>query len=90
MRTTSRAGSPWLQRGTNSTFFDSIFILPPGHSLLFEKGLVELNAVWEPRKLPLLHLKDPREYADGLRTAETAQNSLPCEVAGQYRRVNGC
>lgn len=60
----------WLivaSTGANSTFFDSIFILPPGHSLLFEKGRVVLNAVWEPEKLPLLHLNDPREYADGLR-----------------------
>ena len=52
---------------TNSTFFEGIFRLPPGHTLLFENGRAEVNAYWQPENLPWLRLRDSREYADGLR-----------------------
>jgi asparagine synthase (glutamine-hydrolysing) len=52
---------------TNSTFFENISLLPPGHTLLFENGRTVLSAYCQPEKTPLLHLKDSREYADGLR-----------------------
>jgi asparagine synthase (glutamine-hydrolysing) len=60
----------WLElipAGANSTFFEDILRLPPGHTLLFERGRAVLNAFCQPENLPLLHLRDSREYADGLR-----------------------
>jgi asparagine synthase (glutamine-hydrolysing) len=51
----------------NSTFFEDILRLPPGHTLLFERGRAVLSAFCQPENLPLLRLRDSREYADGLR-----------------------
>jgi asparagine synthase (glutamine-hydrolysing) len=56
-----------ISTGTDSTFFKNIFTLPPGHNLLFENGRVVVNDLWQPEKIPMLRLKDSREYADGLR-----------------------
>jgi len=60
----------WLEvipAAANSTFFEDILRLPPGHTLLFERGRAVLNAFCQQENLPLLHLRDSREYADGLR-----------------------
>lgn len=60
----------WLalvSTGTGSTFFESILRLPPGASLLFENGRIVSINLWEPENLPMLELRDPREYAAGLR-----------------------
>ncbi len=60
----------WLElipTAANSTFFEDILRLPPGHTLLFERGRAILNAFCQPENLPLFHLRDSRECADGLR-----------------------
>jgi len=51
---------------TDRTFFEGVSRVPPGHTLLFERGRATARAFWEPQKMPLLHLADPREYAEGL------------------------
>jgi asparagine synthase (glutamine-hydrolysing) len=55
-----------IPTGTDSTFFRNILCLPPGHMLRFENGRATLNAWWQPEKLPLLVVRDSREYAEGL------------------------
>jgi asparagine synthase (glutamine-hydrolysing) len=70
IRPNERHIAHWLAlipAAANSTFFEDIFRLPPGHTLLFENGRIALNAYWQPENLPLLHLRDSRGYADGLR-----------------------
>ncbi|PSH02817.1 MAG: hypothetical protein CXZ00_15455 [Acidobacteria bacterium] len=51
----------------NDTFFAGIYGLKPGQMLLFEHGRVVLNFFWRPENTPILGLRDPREYSDGLR-----------------------
>jgi asparagine synthase (glutamine-hydrolysing) len=56
-----------IPTGTHSTFFQDVSAVPPGHTVRFENSRVSLNAFWQPENLPLLRLRDSREYADGLR-----------------------
>jgi asparagine synthase (glutamine-hydrolysing) len=53
---------------TDRTFFEGISRVPPGHTVLFEHGRTTVRPFWEPQKMPLLRLADPREYAEGLRS----------------------
>jgi asparagine synthase (glutamine-hydrolysing) len=55
-----------LSAADNSTFFEGICCLKPGQMLLYERGRTTLNYFWRPEDTPILRLKDPREYADGL------------------------
>lgn len=52
--------------GEESTLFENVFHLIPGTVLVFEQGHITLNDYWQPENIPMLHLKDSREYADGL------------------------
>jgi len=62
-----------------NTVFAGICSLRPGQMLLFEHGRVVLNYFWRPEETPILHLKDAREYADGLREVlqSAVQQRLP-------------
>jgi asparagine synthase (glutamine-hydrolysing) len=51
---------------TDQTFFEGIFSVQPGSTLLFEDGRVTRNRFWQPENTPALRLRDSREYAEGL------------------------
>jgi asparagine synthase (glutamine-hydrolysing) len=55
--------------GSDSTFFENVFRVMPGNILIFEQGRITREVFWHPENISQLHLKDPREYADGLRDA---------------------
>ena len=60
----------WLaltHTGSEDTFFEGVFRMIPGSTLLFEQGRITQDVYWHPEKTPPLHLRDSREYADGLR-----------------------
>jgi asparagine synthase (glutamine-hydrolysing) len=75
MRVEEEKLAEWLvtvRERSNRTFFKSIFVVPSGHTLVFERGRVTLCDFWQPEKLPLLRFSGPRrraeqEYAEGLR-----------------------
>ncbi|MEP6714446.1 MAG: asparagine synthase-related protein [Terriglobia bacterium] len=61
----------WLTRipePSGATFFQGISSVPPGHTVVWERGRVTLRDFWRPSNIPLLRLSDPREYAEGLRS----------------------
>ncbi|HVV44715.1 MAG TPA: asparagine synthase-related protein, partial [Bryobacteraceae bacterium] len=53
---------------SGSTFFQSILSVPPGHTVIWERGQVCVRDFWRPAEIPELRLADPREYAEGLRS----------------------
>jgi asparagine synthase (glutamine-hydrolysing) len=60
----------WLTRipeRTGATFCQNISSVPPGHTLVYERGRVTLSDFWRPENIPLLRLSDRRGYVDGLR-----------------------
>ena len=60
----------WLALVANRnsmTFFQGISTVQQGCTVLFERDRVTERRFWEPQTIPLLHLADPREYAEGLR-----------------------
>lgn len=63
----------------NSTFFQGIRTVPPGSFLSAARGRTEVVRYWTPEDTPLLHLRDPREYADGLRDvlSSAIRNRIP-------------
>ena len=65
--------------GSDSTFFENVFRVVPGTVLIYEQGCISRNDYWQPEKIPQLHLRDSREYADGLREvlAKAVRRSLP-------------
>ncbi|HVV46013.1 MAG TPA: asparagine synthase-related protein, partial [Bryobacteraceae bacterium] len=56
-----------LPADPGETFFAGILSVPAGYTLVRERGHIALHRFWEPEKIPLLRLRDPREYAEGLR-----------------------
>lgn len=74
MDVTPRINEDYLARwlalvfiGSDSTFYSNVFSVFPGSLLLFECGRITQDVYWQPEKTPALHLRDSREYADGLR-----------------------
>jgi asparagine synthase (glutamine-hydrolysing) len=65
--------------GSDSTFFEDVFRVMPGSILIFERGHIKHEAYWQPEKTSPLHLRESREYADGLREVLTRaiQDRLP-------------
>jgi asparagine synthase (glutamine-hydrolysing) len=60
----------WLTRTpehTGATFFQNIFSVPSGHTVVCERGRITLSDFWQPQNIPLLRLSDRSEYADRLR-----------------------
>jgi asparagine synthase (glutamine-hydrolysing) len=51
---------------TDQTFFEGVFSVQPGSTLLFEDGRVTQNRFWQPENTPVLRLRDSWEYAEGL------------------------
>jgi asparagine synthase (glutamine-hydrolysing) len=51
---------------TDQTFFEGVFSVQPGSTLIFEDGRVTRNRFWQPENTPVLRLRDSREYAEGL------------------------
>jgi asparagine synthase (glutamine-hydrolysing) len=51
---------------TDQTFFEGVFSVQPGSTLLFEDGRVTRNRFWQPENTPALRLRDSREYTEGL------------------------
>ena len=56
---------------SNSTFFENIRSVPPGYHLVVDRGEAKLRDTWRPQSIPMLRLRDPREYAEGLREVLT-------------------
>ncbi len=76
--TTPRINENYLARwlslthvGSDSTFFENVYRMIPGSVLSFEQGRIARDVYWHPEKISPLHLKDSREYADGLRDVLT-------------------
>ncbi len=60
----------WLAVTSTSrytTFFENIFAVPPGCTVCYQGNRVHVTSFWEPEHTPILRLRDPREYAHGLR-----------------------
>jgi len=53
---------------SGGTYFQGISSVPPGHTVVWERGRVTVRDFWQPCNVPQLRLRDPREYADGLRS----------------------
>ncbi|MDD5711440.1 MAG: asparagine synthase-related protein [Smithellaceae bacterium] len=53
--------------GNDRTFFEKVYRVLPGSVLVFERGRIKRDLYWQPGNISQLYLKDPREYADGLR-----------------------
>lgn len=51
-----------------STFFQGIFSVPAGHTVVWEGGRVAVRDFWKPSGISPLRLRDSREYAEGLRS----------------------
>jgi asparagine synthase (glutamine-hydrolysing) len=52
---------------SGGTFFQGISSVPAGHTVVWEHGRVDIRDFWKPSNISPLRLRDPREYADGLR-----------------------
>ena len=53
---------------SGGTFFQGISSVPPGSTVVWERGRVTVREFWQPSNVPQLRLRDPREYAEGLRS----------------------
>ncbi len=51
-----------------STFFKDAYAVQPGSVLEYKSGAVRQIVSWQPDAVEMLQLRDPREYAEGLRT----------------------
>lgn len=51
---------------STSTFFDEVRTVPPGHTLIWQNGQHTIRSFWDPLRTQLLHLRDPREYVEGM------------------------
>lgn len=65
---------------SNNTFFQDVKLAPSGQVVTFAGGRVTLRDFWRPEEIPLLHLRDGREYAEGLR--EVLTRAVADRVAG--------
>lgn len=63
---------------TDRTFFRDITMVPKGHAVLWDQGKLSLCRFWYPERIAMLRLRDPREYADGLRAVLT--QSVACRL----------
>ncbi|MBW8746081.1 MAG: asparagine synthetase B [Acidobacteria bacterium] len=54
-----------FHRSTN-TFFEGIQAVSPGHVLVWQNDRHTTRSFWNPLKIPVLRLRDPWEYAEGL------------------------
>jgi len=57
----------WPEKDTNTEIYEDLYNVPPGHTLSFKGGKVELSRYWFPENTPLRKYKDPRDYAEELR-----------------------
>ena len=69
------SGIPEISGGT---FFRDISSVPSGHTAVWERGQLTIRDFWKPSNISPLRLRDPREYADGLRSVleETVRDRI--------------
>lgn len=51
---------------SSNTFFNGIQTVASGHALIWQDGRHTAHSFWDPLKTTVLHLRDPREYAEGM------------------------
>jgi asparagine synthase (glutamine-hydrolysing) len=82
------AGWLGLKLGSSSsTFFEGVQTIRPGHVVTWQAGRLTDRDFWRPERVPMLRLRDPMEYAEGLRTLlkQAVHDRLPADgrVASQ-------
>jgi len=64
---------------STTTFFDGIQTVAPGHTLIWQNGRHTIHSFWNPLRTPLLRLRDPREYVEGMlyHVEQAVQRRIP-------------
>lgn len=53
--------------GTSETMFEGVERMPKGELLIWRDGRAHRHRFWHPERMPMLQMRDPREYAEAAR-----------------------